>query len=201
LLHLRGGMVIHSLKDLKSDDNPKGGKMPGEPIDGEKLSKKFMGMYHEKQIGGLCAVHCINNLLQGSEFDEIELADIAADMDRRERATLAGSGLEGESGNVRADGFFSVQVIQQALQLRGFSCIPVGSSEAAGVLQNPQRETGYILNRSEHWFSLRRLGQHWFDVNSTQEKPKHVTDSYLGMLLQQMKSDGYSVSCCLFLPI
>ena len=31
-------------------------------------------------------------------------------MDRRERATLAGSGLESESGNVRADGFFSVQV-------------------------------------------------------------------------------------------
>jgi len=31
-------------------------------------------------------------------------------MDRRERDALAGSGLESESGNVRADGFFSVQV-------------------------------------------------------------------------------------------
>jgi hypothetical protein len=61
------------------------------------------------------------------------------------------------------------------------------------VLQNPHKETGFILNRSEHWFSLRRLGQYWFDVNSTQEKPKHVTDSYLGMLLGQMKQDGYSV--------
>ena len=104
--------------------------------------------------------------------------------------------------------------------MRGLTCIPIGSVEAAGgascpkpslstckdlcvylcslvrsytcvklyaVLQNPQKETGYILNRSEHWFSLRRLGQHWFDLNSTQEKPKYVSDAYLGMLLAQMK--------------
>jgi len=39
-----------------------------------------------------------------------QLADVAADMDRRERAALGGAGLESESNNVRADGFFSVQV-------------------------------------------------------------------------------------------
>eukprot|EP00960_Hanusia_phi_P066272 766356-Hanusia_phi.AAC.7 len=69
----------------------------------------------------------------------------------------------------------------------------VGSSETAEVLKNPEKETGFILNRSEHWFSLRRLGKYWFDVNSTYEKPKFVSDSYLGMLLMQMKNDGYSV--------
>jgi hypothetical protein len=77
LRRLRGGMVIHSLSDLKGDDDAKGGVPTGAmagPVDGEKLSKRFMGMYHEKQIGGLCAVHCINNLMQGPEFDEIEVA-------------------------------------------------------------------------------------------------------------------------------
>jgi len=39
-----------------------------------------------------------------------QLADVAADMDRRECAALGGAGLESESNNVRADGFFSVQV-------------------------------------------------------------------------------------------
>ena len=34
--------------------------------------------------------------------------------------------------------------------------------KCCAVLQNPQKETGFILNRSEHWFSLRRLGQHWW---------------------------------------
>jgi len=79
-LRLRGGMPIHSLSDLKRDDEAKGrlppsnGAMAG-PVDGEKLSKEFMGMYHEKQIGGLCAVHCMNNLVQGPVFDEIEVND------------------------------------------------------------------------------------------------------------------------------
>lgn len=153
-LRLRGGMVIHSLADVKKEVDAQAGGLPSAamagPVDGEKLSTSFMGIHHEKQIGGLCAVHCINNLIQAPEFDEIQvshlfapacdghftsllthhiqirsdslsdstccqhacgqLAEIAGDMDRRERAALAGSGLESESGNVRADGFFSVQV-------------------------------------------------------------------------------------------
>ena len=69
LLRLRGGMVIHTLGEIKKEDERKAGAgmgsaSMGQPVDGEKLSKDFMGMYHEKQIGGLCAVHCINNLLQ-----------------------------------------------------------------------------------------------------------------------------------------
>jgi hypothetical protein len=77
-LRLRGGMPIHSLSDLKRDDEAKGRLPPSAmagPVDGEKLSKEFMGMYHEKQIGGLCAVHCMNNLVQGPVFDEIEVND------------------------------------------------------------------------------------------------------------------------------
>jgi hypothetical protein len=94
-----------------------------------------------------------------------------------------------ESGGCTHAVFGSVrQVIQQALQHRGFTCTPIGSSEAAGVLQNPCKETGFILNRSEHWFSLRRLGPYWFDVNSTMEKPKFVSDAYLGMLLTQVQA-------------
>ena len=41
-----------------------------------------MGIYHEKQIGSLCAVHCLNNLVQDSYFDEVELAEIVQSMDR-----------------------------------------------------------------------------------------------------------------------
>jgi hypothetical protein len=85
-LALRGGMAIKSLSDLKGSDDGAGDGVPSEamegPVDGEKLSKYFMGLYHEKQIGALCAVHCLNNLLQRPEFDEIELAEIAAEMDR-----------------------------------------------------------------------------------------------------------------------
>uniref|UniRef100_A0A7S0EJB0 ubiquitinyl hydrolase 1 n=1 Tax=Hanusia phi TaxID=3032 RepID=A0A7S0EJB0_9CRYP len=191
-------MPIHTLSDFKAGDdaaNPPQANSLAEPVDGEKLSRWFKGMYHEKQIGSLCAVHCLNNLLQDQEFDEIQLADIAADIDRRERQALGSGRIDSDlsSANVRADGFFSVQVILEALMTRGYECMHVGSSETAEVLKNPEKETGFILNRSEHWFSLRRLGKYWFDVNSTYEKPKFVSDSYLGMLLMQMKNDGYSV--------
>uniref|UniRef100_A0A7S4UKW6 ubiquitinyl hydrolase 1 n=1 Tax=Guillardia theta TaxID=55529 RepID=A0A7S4UKW6_GUITH len=191
-------MPIHTLSDFKSADDAANPPQPNsfaEPVDGEKLSKWFKGMYHEKQIGSLCAVHCLNNLLQDQEFDEIQLADIAADIDRRERQALGSGRIDSDlsSANVRADGFFSVQVILEALMTRGYQCMHLGSSETAGVLKSPEKEIGFILNRSEHWFSLRRLGKYWFDVNSMYEKPKFVSDSYLGMLLMQMKNDGYSV--------
>ena len=42
-----------------------------------------------------------------------QLAEVAGEMDRMERETLQGTGLEAESGNVRADGFFSVQVLSR----------------------------------------------------------------------------------------
>lgn len=107
---------------------------------------------------------------------------------RRERQALGGAGLEMESGNVRADGFFSVQVIQQALQHQGFKCIPIGSSEVKDVQENPVKEVAFICNRSEHWFALRRVGAFWFDVNSTMQKPKFISDTYLGMTLAQVSS-------------
>lgn len=53
---------------------------------------------------------CGNSISRCAILERRQLAEIAGDMDRRERDALAGSGLESESGNVRADGFFSVQV-------------------------------------------------------------------------------------------
>jgi hypothetical protein len=69
------------------------------------------------------------------------------------------------AANVRADGFFSVQVIAQALQNAGLSCTPIGSEEARDAHNNPQNETAFICNRSEHWLAIRKLGGHWFDLN------------------------------------
>ena len=33
----------------------------------------LLARYHEKQIGALCAVHALNNLLQGDVFDEVRV--------------------------------------------------------------------------------------------------------------------------------
>jgi hypothetical protein len=33
-------------------------------------------LYHEKQVAALCGVHCINTLLQGPYFNELDLAQV-----------------------------------------------------------------------------------------------------------------------------
>ncbi len=74
-------------------------------------------LYHEKQVAALCGVHCINTLLQGPYFNEIDLAQIAHQLDELERAVMAEGGgaeyqqfLNEASGNVAMDGMFSIQV-------------------------------------------------------------------------------------------
>eukprot|EP00127_Corallochytrium_limacisporum_P005770 Clim_evm149s210 gene=Clim_evmTU149s210 len=47
-------------------------------------------VYHERQKGGLCAQHCLNNLLQLDYFTAFELATIAEELDRAEEALLDG---------------------------------------------------------------------------------------------------------------
>lgn len=70
-------------------------------------------LYHEKQVASLCGVHCLNTLLQGPTFTEMDLSQHALTLDQQERAFMAEGGMESEdylryiaedSGNVAADG-------------------------------------------------------------------------------------------------
>ena len=91
-------------------------------------------LYHEVQELKLCAVHCVNTVLQGPFFSEFDLAVLASDLDRKERQMMmleleggggggggsgGGSGGGGvasedfvsvESHNISLDGDFSIQV-------------------------------------------------------------------------------------------
>lgn len=84
--------------------------MEGGPINGGML-------YHEVQESKLCAVHCVNTVLQGPFFSEIDLAALASDLDRREHQMMLEGSAAGdafvsleESFNVSMDGDFSIQV-------------------------------------------------------------------------------------------
>jgi len=203
-------MPVASMKDLKEREELKdrmtgqpgaggSGDIPPEamerPVDGERLPVMFHGIYHEKQIGALCAVHAMNNLVQARLFDEVTLADVARQLDRQEAALLGGEvggvlagELSGESANVRGDGFFSVQVIVTALQRAGLACSQLGGASARGP-----DERGFIFNRREHWFALRRVGRHWFDLNSTERAPTAMSQTHLDLFLTAHHEKGYSV--------
>lgn len=77
-------------------------------------------LYHEVQEANLCAVHCVNTVLQGPFFSEFDLAAVAADLDGKERQVMlegaatgnfaAGDFFSEESHNVSLGGDFSIQV-------------------------------------------------------------------------------------------
>jgi hypothetical protein len=59
----------------------------------------------------LCAQHALNMLLQQPYFTAVDLADIARDLDERERAVMSPSVLANfQSHNYDDSGYFSIQV-------------------------------------------------------------------------------------------
>eukprot|EP00897_Mesotaenium_endlicherianum_P000291 jgi/Mesen1/10262/ME000778S09601 len=112
-------------------------------------------LYHEPQVSALCAVHCLNTLLQGPYFTEVDLASLASGLDAREREMMEESGVDSadylrfvaeDSANVAADGNFSIQVLSEALQVWGLRGVPLHAPEVAAAAQEPQLESGFICH-------------------------------------------------------
>lgn len=161
-------------------------------------------VFHEKQEGSLCAQHCLNALLQGPYFTPVDLATLAQQMDDEERIRMAESGvdsddyrrfLEQPSGNMDDSGYFSVQVISSALKVWGLELIPYNSTEPRAVQaqKNPAEMQAYICNYRDHWFTIRRLGNQWFNLNSLLSGPELISNTYLTMFLAQLQQEGYSI--------
>lgn len=83
-------------------------------------------IYHERQKDALCAVHCINNLLQGEYFSAVDLANIAQQLDNEEEKMYLQNGKDSDDykqymkrgrTNVSLSGDFSVQVVTEALSV------------------------------------------------------------------------------------
>ena len=56
-------------------------------------------------------------------------------------------------------------------------------------------QRAFILNCEHHWFTLRRFGNsenlgHWFNLDSSLDRPEWVSETYLGAWLQQAEADG-----------
>ncbi|XP_053553523.1 ataxin-3 isoform X2 [Bombina bombina] len=159
-------------------------------------------IFHEKQEGSLCAQHCLNNLLQGEYFSPVELSSIAMQLDEQERMRMAEGGLTSEeyrifiqqpSGNMDDSGFFSIQVISDALSVWGLELILFNSQEYRSLGINPIDEKAFICNYKEHWFTVRKLGKQWFNLNSLLTGPELISDTYLALFLAQLQQEGYSI--------
>uniref|UniRef100_A0A8C9IST9 ubiquitinyl hydrolase 1 n=1 Tax=Piliocolobus tephrosceles TaxID=591936 RepID=A0A8C9IST9_9PRIM len=65
------------------------------------------------------------------------------------------------SGNMDDSGFFSIQVISNALKVWGLELILFNSPEYQRLRIDPINERSFICNYEEHWFTVRKLGKQW----------------------------------------
>ncbi|RUS32425.1 Josephin-domain-containing protein [Jimgerdemannia flammicorona] len=63
------------------------------------------------------------------------------------------------------------------------------------VTQHPRDELAFICNLQEHWYTLRRfaLPSRWYNLNSMLDGAEWISETYLGMMLRQIESEGYSI--------
>lgn len=160
-------------------------------------------IHHERQEPGsmLCAQHALNALLQGQYYDASQLAQIATELDQLEASELGLSqadiaARDRSSLNMDDTGFFSVSVLERALQVWGISISSWRSAEMRARHDSPEREAAFVLNLDSHWFTIRSFGtssKFWYNLNSFLAEPQWIGNNYLGTLLHTAESEGYSV--------
>ncbi|KAM7260253.1 hypothetical protein ACFE04_015994 [Oxalis oulophora] len=161
-------------------------------------------LYHEVQESKLCAVHCVNTVLQGPFFSEFDLAAVASDLDHKERQMLITGGgggaaaaasqfLSEESHNVSLDGDFSIQVLQKALEVWDLQVIPLDSPVAEPAQVDPERENAFICHLHDHWFCIRKVNGEWYNFDSLFAAPQHLSKFALSAYLDSLKGFGWSI--------
>ncbi|XP_021289215.1 ataxin-3 homolog [Herrania umbratica] len=156
-------------------------------------------LYHEVQESKLCAVHCVNTVLQGPFFSEFDLAALASDLDTKERQMMlegtaaAGDFLSEESHNVSLGGDFSIQVLQKALEVWDLQVIPLDCPVAEPAQIDPELENAFICHLHDHWFCIRKVNGEWYNFDSLYAAPQHFSKFYLSAYLDSLKGSGWSI--------
>jgi len=84
-----------------------------------------------------------------------------------------------DSNNVADDGNYSIQVLSKGLQDK-FKLFIESVDAKINLHEDLSSETGFICNSSSHWFSIRKVNNVWYNLNSTnREGPEVVSDFYL----------------------
>mmetsp|Transcript_19327 Transcript_19327/g.34900 ORF Transcript_19327/g.34900 Transcript_19327/m.34900 type:complete len:421 (-) Transcript_19327:961-2223(-) len=116
-------------------------------------------IYHERQVGNLCGVHCLNSLLQGEYFSQTALTKIGLELDKIERQLITDPSSCDESGwgNTENDGMFSIQVLSKALEKMNLQVVPLENPAVRHLRNDPTMAEAFVCHLDNHWFSMRRL--------------------------------------------
>lgn len=156
-------------------------------------------VYHEQQESQLCGQHCLNNLVQEPYYSSVELAEIAQELDQMERSFISNTtdilrSFQEGSGNVDESGNFSFQVLKVALErCHGIEMMSWTGEEGRTIVQDPTSEKAFIINHLSHWYTLRKINDKWWDLNSMKPKPELISPFYLSAFISQLRAEGSTV--------
>jgi ataxin-3 len=97
------------------------------------------------------------------------------------------------SHNVDASGMFSIQVLQKALAVHNLDIIPLSSPDSAAAKSDPSSQTAFLCNLDEHWFTIKKVYDEWWNFDSTKIAPAPVGNFYLSAFLATLQEQGYSI--------
>lgn len=104
-----------------------------------------------------------------------------------------GGDFDTQSHNVDASGMFSIQVLQKALAVHNLHIIPLSSPDAAAAKSDPSSQTAFLCNLDEHWFTIKKVYEQWWNFDSTKPAPAPVGNFYLSAFLATLQEQGYSI--------
>jgi len=98
------------------------------------------------------------------------------------------------SGNVDESGNFSIEVLRIALLGRYELTLTNVRHEGVRGLEITEFD-GFICNRDNHWFAIRKINKRFWNLNSTKERPELISHFRLAAELAALQDSGYSVFC------
>lgn len=154
-------------------------------------------IYHETQESMFCGQHCLNNLLQSSIYNVVDLSTLAQELDALERSVLQLNEHSRSpiSNNVDNNGNFSFDVLNYALNKVCEVDLISWAGNEGRTHEDLSNESGFIINSEHHWFAIRKIKDNWWNLDSLLEKPQHISSFYLEALLSQFREDN----CAIFL--
>lgn len=99
------------------------------------------------------------------------------------------------SGNVDPQGNFSIEVLRAALKNRYNLDLPNLGEQGVMDKMDVSEMEGFICNRHEHWFAIRKINGNFWNLNSTLDRPEIISHFRLAKEILAFQSDGYSVFC------
>lgn len=110
------------------------------------------------------------------------MASIGKELDEKENEFLRSSSndlVRNNSFNVLDDGFINISVIIESLRRMNILLKHVYEEDLIKIISSNHQDIGYICNLQEHWFSIRKIHNTWYVLDSLKSSPLYIKDMNL----------------------